>query len=291
VFTAAGTFASFAPNVGAYAIDLQDINNATTRTGEDGVQNVYSESGSGLVPYNDHPSWLSLPADYYKGCSRLEVSYDGGSTWSVVTARQVPNFPTYWRISNGLVRVTATTTAAKTELSIEHHDGTGWDPAKVWQLTGDTSYTALAQAPNSVQVLHNRPDSAAVRLDLSSITLRTLDVTLRRGSRYVECLAAGVTTPGIRRGTNEAATLITPSSNDIGIRATADSSGNKYVVGSGTAIAGSDLTIGAIRVATGDFPFMIGSAVGGTVGAAFGETEGEIRIYYAAVAHRQRTIT
>jgi hypothetical protein len=140
-----------------------------------------------------------------------------------------------------------------------------------------------------VQVLHNRPDSVSVRVDLSSTALRTLDVTLRRGSRYVECVLAGSVTPGVRRGTNESATALTPTA--MGLRATADSSGNKYVVATPTTLAGTDTTIGAIRVATGDFKFMIGAAVGGTVGTGIGETMGEALTYLAALNHRQRTIT
>jgi hypothetical protein len=280
-----GTVAILAPNVGAYSIAPGQYNAVSSRTGEDGVQAIYYDTSPGATP--DYLTWLTLPGDYYDGCPRLEVYYD---TWTAVTARQIPNSPTSWRITNGLVRVTSTLTAAKTELSIEHFDGTVWDPAKVWQLTNDTSYTAIAQAPNSVQVLHNRPDSVSVRVDLSTTSLQTLDVTLRRGVRYLDCRLTGVTTPGIRRGTNEAATLITVSG-DAGIRATADSSGNKYVAGTTLDLAGSDLTIGAMRVATGDFPFMIGSAIGGTVGTGLGETEGEWRAWLLGLNHRQRTIT
>jgi hypothetical protein len=286
----AATFPTWSSNVSAYSIDLGTISTAVSRTGADGAQYVFYKSAPSASDIPDYPTWGTAPADYYKGGPRIEVSYDTGTSWRTVVGRQVQNLPTYWRISNAFVRCTATTTSAKTELSVEHYDGSQWETAKVWQLTEDASYTAVAQAPNELGILYNRSDAVAVRVGFGTVTdLRTLDVSLRRGVRYLECVASGVVTPGVRRGTNEAATALTTA---CGLRATSnDAGGNKYVVATPLTLAGTDTTIGAIRVATGTFPFMIGLAVGGTVGTAYGETMGEASTYFFAGNTRQRIIS
>jgi hypothetical protein len=271
--------------VGAFSA-TPGFETAATRTGEEGAVPVFYDATTPTT-YRVAPSWKVAAADVEKGAARLEVY--GGPGWDVVVGRQVQNLPTAWRISNSLVRCTATLTAAKTELSIEHHDGTGWDAAKVWQLTQDTSYTALALAPTSLSVFKNAADEVRIQLGAGITTSVTLDLRLRRGSRMVEGYLSHptVTALGIRRATNEAATAL---STTCGLRATSDSDGNKYVVCTPLALAGTDTTIGAIRVSSGTFPFGVGAAVGGTVGTGFGETMGEASGYMAAINHHQNAV-
>lgn len=260
----------------------------TTLTGEDGAVPVWYQSSP--TTYKVTPSWLIAAANAYKGGCRLEVSHDSGSTWRTVVGRQPRNLPTYWRASNSLVRVTATTTANKVELSVEHHDGTQWETAKVWQLTADTSYTALAFAPTSLACFKNAADEVRVQVGAGTTDRITLDVRLRRGSRVVECAYAHptVTALGVRRGTNEAATAL---STTCGLRATSNDAGNnKYVVATPSTLAGSDTTIGAIRATTNLFRFGLGIAIGGTVGTGFGETMGVASAYMAGINHRQSTV-
>ena len=97
--------------VGAFSA-TPGFETATTRTGEDGAVPVFYDASTPTT-YKLTPSWKVSAADAEKGAARLEVSYNGGSTWDVVVGRQVQNLPTFWRLSNSLVRVTATNTAAR----------------------------------------------------------------------------------------------------------------------------------------------------------------------------------
>lgn len=281
------TFPLVGAPVGAFQA-TPEFATTTTLTGADGAVPVWYQTSP--TTYKVTPSWLIAAADAYKGACRLEVSHDSGSTWRTVVGRHPRNLPTYWRISNSLVRVTATTTASKVELSVEHHDGTGWETAKVWQLTADASYTALAYAPTSLACFKNAADEVRVQVGAGTTDRITLDVRLRRGSRVVECAYAHptVTALGVRRGTNEAADAL---STTCGLRATSnDTGGNKYVVCTPSTLAGSDTTIGAIRATTNLFRFGLGIAIGGTVGTGFGETMGVASAYMAGINHRQAAV-
>lgn len=273
--------------VGAFEASI-GFATSTTLTGADGAVPVWYSTAP--TTYKLFPSWLVAAANAYKGACRMEVSHDSGSTWRTVVGRQPRNLPTYWRVSNSLVRVTATTTASKVELSVEHHDGSQWETAKVWQLTADTSYTALAFAPTSLACFKNAADEVRVQVGAGTTDRVTLDVRLRRGSRVVECAYyhPSVTALGVRRGTNEAATALTTA---CGLRATsADAGGNRYVVATPQTLAGSDTTIGAIRVTSNLFRFGIGSAIGGTVGTGFGETMGTASAYLAGINHQHPVV-
>jgi hypothetical protein len=274
--------------VGAYCM-TPGFETATTLTGADGAVNVFYDATTPTT-YAVYPSWMVAAADAYKGAARLEVSYDSGVSWRTVVGREMPNLPTMWRVSNSLVRVTATTTASKLELSVEHHDGTQWETAKVWQVTGDTSYTALAVAPAAVTPMKNAPDEVRVQVAAGGTAHVTLDVRVRRGSRMVECYLVHptLTTLGVRRGTDEAATALTTA---CGLRATnTDAGGNRYVVATPLALAGSSTTIGAIRVTSTAFPFALGAAIGGTVGTGFAETMGLASGYLAGVVHTEGVV-
>lgn len=281
------TFPLVGAPVGAFQAST-GFTTTTTVTGADGAVPVWYQSTP--TTYAVTPSFLSAAGDFYKGACRLEVSYDSGSTWRTVVGRQPANLPTLWRISNSLVRVTATTTASKTELSVEHHDGSQWETAKVWQLTQDTSYTALALAPTSLTCFKNAADEVRVQVGAGTTSRVTFDVRLRRGARFVECVLVHptVTDLGVRRGTNEAGAAL---STTCGLRANAnDAGGNKYVVCTPTTLAGTDTTIGAIRVSSGTFRFGLGLAVGGTVGTGFGETMGVASAYMAGINHHAGSV-
>jgi hypothetical protein len=214
------------------------------------------------------------------------VSYDAGTSWRTVVGLQPRNLPTLWRMSNGLVKVTATTTAAKTELDVSHHDGSQYETAIRYQLTQDTAYVAYALASTSFAVFANSADETRIQVGSGTTAHATLDVRLRRGSRGVECLFAHptITDLGVRRGTNEPGTALTTA---CGLRATStDGSGNKYVMATPQTLAGTDTaTIGAMRVSSATFAFVLSSAIGGTVGTALNETMGEASAYLAGLNH------
>jgi hypothetical protein len=286
------TIPAWAAPVGAYAVDSQVAPASVTVTGAEGAMTVLTKTSP--THYNLAPSFAVAPENFYKGACRIEQSYDTGSTWRTITADQIINTPTYVRVGNSLVRVTTTTTASKTELSVEWHDGSQWETAKVFRITESNTYTDVALSPVAVTVLHNRPESVGIRLELGSSTSATqwyLDVVLLRGSRVVSCLVARVgglaLDFGVKLvGTTEAATDITG-----GIRATNnDAGGNKVVIATPLAISDTDNTNGRLRINDDTFPFALACAIGGTVGNGFNETQGLVYEYLAAVDRRQSIV-
>jgi hypothetical protein len=128
-------------------------------------------------------------------------------------------------------------------------------------------------------------------MDIGTITedwAYTLDLSIRRGARYVECLFIGsgpLGQWGVGRTATEAATAITG-----GIRATAnDAAGNKFVLASPRATT-NDLTEGRIYATgalTGSWPFMVGCDVGGAASLPL-SSQGLIYQYMAAQGETQR---
>lgn len=287
----------WAPGASAYNIDrrLVYVTGSSSATSADGaVTRLYKTSPT---TYESWGSWSVEPADYYKGSSRILVSYDSGSSWRTVTGFQVRNVPTYWRMSNGLVEVTATTTASVTELSVRWYDGSQWETAKVFRLTQDSSWTDLAAAPVVLTVMHNDPHMCSVRLDLSAsgtLDRRYLDVTLRRGARYLECYLSedgtangSGTDYGVKLTTTEAATSIITNA---AWRATSnDAGGNKVVVAS-TQVGASDLTNGRLRVNAPPFNFMLGCVIGGGTGGGFDDTAGMVNQWLAGMEQTTSTV-
>jgi len=204
-----------------------------------------SEDGSVMVADAVPGSWTgdtgvfrwatSLPTWYYGG-SRIKVNGD------IVVGRQCVDTPTSWSIENGLVKVAASSSAGFFDVS--HYDGSQYDTAKTFVLDERTAASIPATGFHHVSVLRNGPEACTLRLGVQNNGGYAVncDVTIRRGSRWVELVVtSGPLKWGIRRGTAEAATSITG-----GIRATSnDASGNRYVLSMPNAFT-SDLVAGLI---------------------------------------------
>lgn len=129
------------------------------------------------------------PGSFYDGACTVRA----GSPLQYVVGRRLAVDPDYWEISNGLVKIVPpTTTAAAFDIKYRNSAGTGWATrrraAAVWY---DNTYTAFAGGcnPLAVSVRRNTPELVMVRLVLpGDVTYGThyLDLTLRRGARYVQ---------------------------------------------------------------------------------------------------------
>ena len=168
---------------------------SSLRASADGDMRYFTSS----VLADARPTWHLPPADWYRGAPTITV---GGH---VVVGRQVPNTPTSWELSNGIVRLFGIPGSA--EIGSQQWLGGGWSSVGEgrWHLlryAGGTS-TPYSDPPLTVTVLRNSPEESAIRLsyDAASMTpgsrfLVTLDISLRRGA-----LAAVVrmTTRGLYR--------------------------------------------------------------------------------------------
>jgi hypothetical protein len=253
------------------------------RVSEDGTMNVYVFTG---LPTSDI-SWSADPDDYYLGGCSLTV--DG----YVRAGLQIPNTPGSWQMSNGLVRVSPGGGGTSDgRLDVAHYDGSQWDAAKSWEVGTATGRVATWRY---ISCLRNDPEMVAIRLrvvaTIVSATSWTLDLALRRGSRFVTGLlsysgaqqdmkvvletpesggTSGMTPPG--------------ATGPMGVRASGnDAAGNRYVVGSVGNLTDYDTNGGITRGSphqTQLMDFFIGSEVGGT-GAAANDVAAQLCLQYA----------
>lgn len=103
-------------------------------------------------------------------------------------APRIPVSVTDWEMNNGLVRVRPSTTATLTTLLVAHYDGTAWrEKAYDVRVAGDSVRPSVEW--QSVTVTRLEPEAVTLRAVIrqpSNGARVLLDLTLRRGSRFVE---------------------------------------------------------------------------------------------------------
>ena len=232
-----------------------------TRTGADGAVKVWRG-----INVSVNPRWGVAAGSFYSGAARIEF----GTTLRLAAGLYAENLPNNWRLSNSLVRVTPNGTNGR--IDVQHHDGTQWETVKTYQVLDGGAEVGQWDA---VSVLTNDPGACALRLqrDVSGGGVITLDIRLRRGSRFAEFFITKGTsaTFKVQRSTAEAATSITG-----GISASSnDADGNQYVIGSSKTVT-KDTTQGGLEKANvTSWDFFIGSAIGGT-GAVAGDAPSDL---------------
>lgn len=232
------------------------------RTGTDGAMTVYRG-----VPADVAPRWGCPVGSYLAGRVRFLDADDleRSGTNYVVTASD-------WELHNGLVRVRPLTSSGVLEVS--SYTGGAWR-AKSWDvLSGGSSIGAV----DAVTVLHNEPELVVLRLLRSQSSGRiTVDVTLRRGSRFVELYVQGSysATLKIVRAATEAGTAGTGY-----VRATVnDGDGNRYIVGSALTHTADTADGGLSLAATTTLDVFIGVIAGGS-GAVAGDQAADLYNQY-----------
>ena len=156
-----------------------------------------------------------------------------------------------------------------------------------WIVPVDDSHTLFNQF-----VLRNDTEQVSIRLSygFAGSDAPTLDVSLRRGARNVQCFWSRPESSaayGVFRASVEAATAITG-----GIRATSnDAGGNRYVLSTPSAKT-NDLTKGGMYLSSGatSFNFMIGMEVGGSSATNDETAQNQVYQYMAARSHTLRYV-
>jgi hypothetical protein len=186
-------------------------------------------------------------------------------------AFRIPD-PLLWQISNGLIRVSPL--ASSGLLNIEVWDGTSWE-AKAWNVSVGSNITAF----EAVTVLRNDFEMVTIRLVDSLAPGRTLfDITLRRGSRFVECFLQtnSSATLGAHLQTNE--TTTNNAASGYIVATSNDAAGNKFVAGSARTFTG-DITGGLTKAASTSLGFFIGVVLNGS-SAISGDSATDLRDQY-----------
>jgi hypothetical protein len=148
--------------------------------------------------------------------------------------------------------------AALGVLEISSWSGGAWR-AKNWDVQFDAVSFGV---PDAVSILRNEPEMAVVRLirSLSSVRI-TIDVTLRRGSRFAELYVQTATSGTIK------AVLSTAEAGTAGTgfvsRTADDANGNRYIVGSTRTLTSDVVNGGISKAATVVMDIVIGSVIGG----------------------------
>ena len=244
-----------------------------TRTGAEAVR-VFRD-----VDFAVDPWWSVAAADFYDGGAFIEIG--GPNARSGVTA---PNFPNDWQLSNNLIRVSPNGTGGRIDMEV--HDGAVWETAKVWRI--QSGGTDVGQW-DAVRILRNAPEECAIRLtrDVAAGGEITLDLTLRRGSRFVTGYLTrhASATLKVVLATAEVGQTVTPTgaSSAVGIeRTTNDSDGNRYIIGSARSFT-NDLTNGGLsKASTTTLDFFVGSEVDGS-SAQSGDTSEDLCLQYLGV--------
>jgi hypothetical protein len=163
-----------APAIGHYSYYTgASIPTPATRTSVDGALTVYRGLASGTSP-----RWGVPPTSYPGGRVRvLDNAVERAGVDTPVSAGA-------WEINNALVRVRPLTSNGSLEVAA--WDGAQWD-TKNWNVTVAASGAPIT-AWSAATILRNDFEQCVLRLIAPLSPGRvTLDLTLRRGSRFVEC--------------------------------------------------------------------------------------------------------
>ncbi|MEU6597846.1 hypothetical protein [Streptomyces flaveolus] len=259
-----------APPIGHYGYVTGTTNPGTlARTGADGTITVYRG-----VPANISPRWGCLPTSYLTG--RVRVTTTGGQE---VYGADVPLAATGWSLSNGLINVTWSASGGGS-LDVQSYTG-GAYRSKPWAVFA-TSGTQIVNWDGAT-LLRNDPEAAILRLTKSLSPGRlTVDLTLRRGSRFVEGYMQRNTSADelkvrlVNAETNvtalASAGYVTASSND--------SDGNRFAAGSARTFTGHT-NGGVVRANATTLDFWLGTVVGGG-SAVSGDAATDLRDQYIA---------
>lgn len=253
-FSWASSESLFSPPSGAYA--LNPGASPITRPCADGPdQSVYVALGA-----PNSARWGCSLANYGNG--RCRFLDDQGIERSGINFS--PASLTTWTMSNGIVQVTPGT--AGNTLTVQHWSGApAAGGARSWQNRGWDLTNAGTQLSgwSSVNLLRNDYEMLVVRLvkDVPSQGRVLIDLTLRRGSRFVEVyIASGFSsTWKLVRHNSEAGTL--GGLGNAALTANVDNSaGNQYTIGSAHTFT-ADTTNGGISATGTTFDAYIGAVV------------------------------
>ena len=227
------------------------------------------------VAASTNPRWSIAASAYDVGRSRVLI---GGVERVATNVQDLTG--SSWVLTNGVVSVSAAPTASST-WNIAAWDGTQWE-SKGWNLGLGSSATAQPGSAGFAYatILRNDYEVCTIRLlDDHASDRQTVDLTLRRGSRFVEGYVTTTSskTLAVWPTVGEASTATASTGY---VRATSnDAQGNRYVCGSARSFTGLTAAGGLSKAASTRMDFFIGAEVGGT-GAPAGDQAANLVAQY-----------
>jgi hypothetical protein len=258
-----------APPIGHYSYQVgTSVPSLVSRTSVDGAIVVYRS-----IPAATNPRWGASPANFLLGRVRvLQGTIERAGIGITLT-------PTGWEMNNALVRVRLDPVGTNSTLEVSAWTGGAWR-TKLWDVRY-AGTTALPAHVKSATVMRNDAEMCTVRLVLqlpADSSRKLLDVSMRRGSRFVECYAQTVSSATLVATPDTLETAADTSASGY-MRATSnDGAGNRFVTGSARTFT-ADANGGISKAATTTLDFFIGVEAGGT-GAVAGDQATNLRDQY-----------
>jgi hypothetical protein len=268
-----------APSAGAYGytVGAAGVSGSVSRTSADGSLTAYRG-----VPAAVAPRWAASLANYAGGRTRVTLGAIERSGVNLTVAGSGG-----WTLENALVRVSA---APQASINVSVFGSGGWTAGKDWNICRGGSGAAAALSPvEAVTVIRNDYEASTVRLLYTFVTGRTLvDLTLRRGSRFVEGYEQtdASTTLAVSLDTAENGTA--PASGGYVTATANDTDGNRYIVGTArsfTALTGQG---GIQKSAAIALDFYIGAVINGA-SAVSGDQAANLQAQYIGVMAESTT--
>jgi hypothetical protein len=250
------------PPVGHYAYYTGSTSpsGSVVRVGAAGSETVYLG-----IPAAAAPRWGCAVGAYGAGRTRLIVdNVERSGTGIQVGA---------WILDNSLLRVSPLSSGG--QLLVESYDGTQWE-GKAWHIAKGGATTSLGTI-DQWTVVKNDTEMIVIRGMRNASPGRTLvDLTLRRGSRFVEVYLQTdtSTTLGAYLNTTEGFT----NGTGVNVATSNDAAGNKAAIGSARSYT-ANANGGLSKAAVVKMDLWIGSVVGGT-GAISGDAANDLRDQY-----------
>lgn len=254
-----------APAIGAYGYYTGSTRPASSvaRTSEDG--NVTTFLG---VPDDANPRW-SIPAGSYRN-GRARIKVDGIER----TGTNLQDGGT-WELGNGIIRVTPGVSGA---LVLGVYNGATYED-KIWNVSVGATATSIGTY-DAMSVIRNDFEMATLRLVKDMAPGRSvLDLTIRRGSRFVEGYLETDVSTTLAFGLSVAEGATAPASGGYVVATSNDGSGNKAIVGSARLFSAQTGRTGIQKTSAVSMDFFAGSVYNGT-GAATGDAATDLRDQY-----------
>ena len=252
----------------SYQTGLTDVSSWVDRTSADGTIRVYR-----AIPANEQPRWGCTPVNYYLG--RVRVT----DTLETATENELEGInrqmsATGWAMSNGLVNVTGTASAGI--IDVQSYSG-GAYRSNLWNIQrGGVN----VQAWQSASVIRNTFEHCIIRLTANIVSAPgrvTLDLSLKRGSRFVEGYLQSSSSTTLKVVNN----VTTASSTGTGyvVKTTNDANGNRPIVGSAHTFTADTTNGGLSEASSTALDFYLGAVISATSPAS-GDAAADLQAQY-----------
>jgi hypothetical protein len=247
-----------APAIGHYSYQTgtTDVSSWVDRISADGTIRVYRG-----IPSGAHPKWGCTPTNYYGGRVRildtLEVSTENeieGINHQLSTSG--------WSLSNGLVNVTPTASAGIIDVQSYDPDVSAYR-SNLWSIQRNG---VNVQAWQSVSILRNTFEHCVIRLAANIVSAPgrvTVDLSLRRGSRFVEGYLQSSSSTTLKV-VNSNATTSTSATPGTVVRSNNDTNGNRPAIGSARTFTADTTNGGISKSSTTSLDFWLGAVISAT---------------------------